>query len=224
MTEVVIRNKDFMDRLNQISDEFFSHTDYANEKYWTYRIKEEIPMGEHFCSREYLEECLARDELVGAPDRYFGQPIAQMVREEPEEWSSFKQAVKFDFAKEIGAHTSALLTYYAPGGYVGWHTNWDANAYQVLFTWSDGKGYFRYYDKENDEIITLPDVKGWQCRHYYFGSDKEPENLCWHSAYAGGERITLAYKFVNNGIANGDTKDTQAKLMRDMLIEEIESD
>jgi hypothetical protein len=147
-----------------------------------------------------------------------------MVRKEPEEWEPFKQKVKFDFAKEIGAHTSALLTYYSPGGYVGWHTNWDANAYQVLFTWSDGNGYFRYWDNKKNEIVHIPDVKGWQCRHYYFGSHKEPENLCWHSAYAGGERITLAYKFVNSGVANNDTKDRQAKLMRDMLIEEIESD
>lgn len=223
MTEVVIRNPQFMDRLNEISDEFFTHKDYDNKKYWTYRIEEDIDQGEYFCSREYLEECLQRDQLVGAPDRYFGQPIAKMCNAEPEEWEPYKQKVKFDFAQEIGAHTSALLTYYPPGGYVGWHTNFDANAYQILFTWSDGNGYFRYYDKEKDEIITLPDVKGWQCRHYYFGSEKEPKNLCWHSAYAGGERITLAYKFVNNGVANGDTKDQQAKLMRDMLIEEIES-
>ena len=222
--EVEIRNPEFMARLNEISDEFFSHKDYANKKYWTFRKSEDIEKGEYFCSQEYLDECRSRDKLVGPPDRYFGQPIAAMVRKEPEEWEPFKQKVKFDFAKEIGAHTSALLTYYSPGGYVGWHTNWDANAYQVLFTWSDGNGYFRYWDNEKNEIVHIPDVKGWQCRHYYFGSDKEPENLCWHSAYAGGERITLAYKFVNGGVANNDTKDQQAKLMRDMLIEEIESD
>jgi len=222
--EVEIRNPQFMERLNQISDEFFSHENYMQKDYWTFREEDDIHKGEEFTGRGYLEECLARDELVGPPDRYFGQPIAKMCMVDPEQWEPYKQKVKFEFAKEIGAHTSALLTYYPPGGYVGWHTNWDANAYQILFTWSDGNGYFRYYDKEKDEIIHIPDVKGWQCRHYYFGSEKEPENLCWHSAYAGGERITLAYKFVNSGIANGDTKDTQAKLMRDMLIEEIESD
>ena len=184
MSEVVIRNPQFMDRLNEISDEFFTHKDYDNKKYWTYRIEEDIDQGEYFCSREYLEECLQRDKLVGAPDRYFGQPIAKMCKVESEEWDPYKQKVKFDFAQEI-AHTLLHFLHTIPGGYVGWHTNFDANAYQILFTWSDGNGYFRYYDKEKDEIITLPDVKGWQCRHYYFGSDEEPENLCWHSAYSG---------------------------------------
>lgn len=224
MTEVVIRNQQFMDRLNEISDELLNTPNHCQEKYWAQHSKEATTAGTRYTEEEYLRECLASDKLIGAPEKHWAQPIAKMCMEDPHLWEDYKHRVKFEFAKEIGAHTSALLSYYPPGGYVGWHTNWDANAYQILFTWSDGKGYFRYYDQEKDEIVHLPDVKGWQCRHYYFGSEKEPENLCWHSAYSGGERITLAYKFVNNGVANGDTKDTQAKLMRDMLIEEIESE
>lgn len=224
MTEVVIRNQQFMDRLNEISDEMLNTPGYDQKLYWTSHHETGVVAGTRYCETEYLEECQSRDELVGPPDKYFGTPISKMCEHDPDIWNDYKDRVKFDFAKELGAHTSALLTYYPPGGYVGWHTNWDANAYQILFTWSDGNGFFRYLDNETGEIITLPDVKGWQCRHYYFGSKQEPENLCWHCAYSGGERITLAYKFVNNGVANGDTKDTQAKLMRDMLIEEIESE
>ena len=224
MTEVVIRNQEFLDRLNEISDELLNTPNHCQEKYWARHSKEAITAGTKYTEEEYLRECLTSDGLVGAPEKHWAQPIAKMCMEDPHIWEDYKHKVKVDFTKELGAHTSALLSYYPPGGYVGWHTNYDANAYQILFTWSDGKGYFRYYDQEKDEIVHLPDVKGWQCRHYYFGSDKEPENLCWHSAYSGGERITLAYKFVNNGVANGDTKDTQAKLMRDMLIEEIESE
>ena len=224
MTEVVIRNQQFMDRLNEISDELLNTPNHNQEKYWAKDSEKATTAGTKYTDEEYLRECLASDELIGAPVRHWAQPIAKMCIEDPHIWEDYKHRVKFEFAKEIGAHTSALLSYYPPGGYVGWHTNWDANAYQILFTWSDGKGYFRYYDQKKDEIVHLPDVKGWQCRHYYFGSEKEPENLCWHSAYSGGERITLAYKFVNNGVANGDTRDTQAKLMRDMLIEEIESE
>ena len=95
------------------------------------------------------------------PDRYFAQPIAKMVREDKETWGDFMQKVKYDFASELGAHTSALLSYYPPGGFVGWHTNYDANAYQVLFTWSEtGEGFFEYYDKQKDEIIKIDDVPG----------------------------------------------------------------
>jgi hypothetical protein len=222
MTEVVIRNQQFMDRLNEISDELLGTSGYNDRKYWARHSDEGITAGTKYTDEEYLREVSLKGQLVGAADKHYAQPIAKMCREDPDIWDGFRNRVKFEFAKEIGAHSSALLTYYPPGGYVGWHTNYDANAYQILFTWSDGNGYFRYYDKEKDEIIHLPDVKGWQCRHYYFGSKREPENICWHSAYSGGERITLAYKFVNNGIANNDSKDKQAKFMRDMLIEEIE--
>ena len=42
---------------------------------------------------------------------------------------------------------------------MGWHTNYDANAYQVLFTWSEtGEGFFEYYDKQKDEIVKIEDV------------------------------------------------------------------
>lgn len=222
MAEVVIRNKEFLEVLNGFSESLFSIEGYNDPRYHVYSSKEDQSKGEYYCSEEYLRECLSRDTLVGVPDRHWAQPIAKMVREDKDKWEKYMQRVKFDFAAEIGAHTSALLSYYPPGGYVGWHTNYDATAYQVLFTWSDGNGYFRYYDKSKDEIVTIPDVKGWQCRHYYFGPDTEPHNLCWHAAYAGGERITLAYKFC--GYGENDPRDEQARRLRDMLIEEIETE
>lgn len=225
MTEVVIRNKEMLEVLNSFSEEMLSKPSYNDKKYWTYASPDDISRGEYYCGDEYLKECMSRSQLVGVPDRYFAQPISLMVRKDPEMWSSFMQKVKYDFASEIGAHTSALLSYYPPGGYVGWHTNYDANAYQVLFTWSEnGDGYFRYYDKQKDEIVTIKDVPGWQCRHYYFGAEHEPEHHCWHAAYNGtGQRITLAYKFVNNGSVN-NPEDAQARALRDLLIEDIETE
>ena len=225
MTEVVIRNEELLETLNSFSDEMLSKPSYNDEKYWTYHAIADIDLGSYYTSREYLDDCLSRgrDGLVGPPDRYFAQPISKMVREDKEMWGGFMQRVKYDFASTLGAHTSALLSYYPPGGFVGWHTNFDANAYQVLFTWSEtGEGFFEYYDKKNDEIIKIPDVAGWQCRHYYFGAGHEEDLHCWHAAYAGCQRITLAYKFVNGGSIN-NPEDAQARAMRDMLIEEIET-
>ena len=225
MSEVVIRNKELLGVLDSFSDEMLSKPSYNDEKYWTYHEYDDIHKGEYYTSREYLDECLSRyPELVGPPDRYFAQPISKMVREDKEMWGDFMQKVKYDFAAEIGAHTSALLSYYPPGGFVGWHTNYDANAYQILFTWSEtGDGYFEYYDKKTDEIVRIQDVPGWQARHYYFGSREEEDLHCWHAAYAGCQRITLAYKFVNGGSVN-NPEDAQARAMRDMLIDEIESE
>lgn len=221
MSEVTIRNKEILETLNSFVEEFFSNYD-DNPAYNVFSSEEDKTKGEYYCEKEYLTECLSRDTLVGVPERHWAQPISKMVRADAK-WKPFMDRVKFDFAAEIGAHTSALLSYYAPGGFVGWHTNYDATAYQVLFTWSKtGNGYFKYYDKEKDEIVTIQDVPGWQCRHYYFGPEDEPHNHCWHSAYAGDERITLAYKFVGHG--ENDPRDAQARHLRDMLIEEIESE
>lgn len=221
MSEVIIRNKELLATLDSFVEGMFSIDGYDDPKYQAFSTEEDKTKGEYYCSEEFLRECL-EGELIGAPHRHFAQPISLMVRKDPEKWGEYMQRVKFDFAAEIGAHTSALLSYYPPGGFVCWHTNYDASAYQVLFTWSDGNGYFRYYDKAKDEIVTIPDVKGWQCRHYYFGSENEPDHHCWHAAYAGGQRITLAYKFC--GYGKDDPRDAQARHLRDMLIEEIESE
>lgn len=223
MAEVVIRNKDLLKTLDGFVEDFFSREGYDDPKYHVYSDEKDKSNGEFFCSEEYLAECLSRDTLVGVPDRHFAQPISKMVREDPEKWKSYMQRVKYDFAAEIGAHTSALLSYYPPGGFVGWHTNYDASAYQVLFTWSkSGNGYFRYRDNDTGEIVSIQDKAGWQCRHYYFGPEDEPENHCWHSAYAGEDRITLAYKFC--GYGRNDPRDQQARDLRDLLIEDIETE
>ena len=220
MSEITIRNKEFLNTLNAISDEFFAMDNYNNPECYVYSSEEDMSKGEYYCSQEYLDECLSRDKLVGVPDRHFAQPISKMVRVDPR-WQDYMKRVKYDFASEIGAHTSALLSYYPKGGFVGWHTNYDASAYQVLFTWSTGKGFFRYLDNKTGELVTHQDVAGWQARHYYFGPESEPHNHCWHSAYAGGDRITLAYKFVGGG--EDSPRDEQARRLRDLLIEEIET-
>jgi hypothetical protein len=222
MSEVTIRNKELLKTLDSFVEDFFSR-DYSSTDYQVYSSEEDKTNGEYFCSKDYLTECLSRDTLVGVPDRHFAQPISKMVRANPDVWSEYMKRVKYDFAAELGAHTSALLSYYPPGGFVGWHTNYDAVAYQVLFTWSkSGKGYFKYLDNDTGEIVTLQDVPGWQCRHFYFAPEDEPKDICWHSAYAGEDRITLAYKFC--GYGKNDPRDQQARDLRDLLIEDIETE
>lgn len=224
MSEVLIRNPEILKTLNSFKDDMFSTPEYNHPKHFTFREEADKENGDYFCSNTYLDDCLSRGQegLVGAPDRYFASPISKMVREDKDNWSDYMNRVKYEFAAELGAHTSALLSYYPPGGFVGWHTNWDASAYQILFTWSAGGGYFRYRDPKSKKIVTIKDVEGWQCRHYYFGAKDEPEHHLWHSAYAEGERLTLAYKFVNGGGKHNVEKDRQAQELRDMLIDDIE--
>ena len=223
MTEVTIRNKQLLDTLDGFVDNFFSIPEHADELHRA-ATKNAYNNPEQFCDDQYLQDQLAKGpDHSGYPEEFMTHPIGKMVEVFPDQFHGFQERVKYQFASEIGAHTSALLNYYPKGGFVGWHTNWNANAYQVLFTWSrTGDGYFKYLDSKTGEIVTIQDKPGWQCRHYYFGRDDEPEHHCWHAAYAGCDRITLAYKFVNKH--KGDPQDAMAIAMRDQLIEEIETE
>ena len=43
---------------------------------------------------------------------------------------------------------------YPPGGYISWHNNANASAYNLVFTWSEsGNGYFKYIDGETKKEI-----------------------------------------------------------------------
>ena len=120
MTEIVIGNE-FKRRLNDISSEFFSMSP-NKEKYWSFNDSDtSMTDGEYYCSDEALEKKLSKGkDHEGFPEEYLAQPISKMVEEDPEIWMHFRNKVKFDFAKEIGAHSSALLSYYPPGGHVGY--------------------------------------------------------------------------------------------------------
>ena len=224
MTEVIIRNKNLLNKLNNFVDEFFSIDGYDDESHRVFSNEEHVKNPEYYCDELWLKTMLDNWEAhSGFPEQHMAQPISRMVTNSPEKFTDFRNKVKNDFTAEIGAGNSALLSYYPAGGFVGWHTNWNANAYQILFTWSKtGNGYFKYYDKKKDEIITIQDKPGWQCRHFYFGRKDEPDHHCWHSAYAGEDRITLAYKFKNNSLTH--PMDASAQMLRDQLIEEIESE
>jgi hypothetical protein len=224
MTEVTIRNKELLNTLNGYIDEFFAIKGYNNPKHRTVSSDAALEDPEYFCDEEYLkyQQSLGLTHS-GFPEEHMSHTVSAMIAHNREDFIDFRNKVKNDFAVQIGAMHSALLNYYPPRGFVGWHTNWNANAYQILFTWSkSGDGYFKYLDSKTGEIVTIQDVPGWQCRHYYFGREDEPDNHCWHAAYAGCDRITLAYKFQNKSL--NDPADITARLLRDQLIEEIESE
>ena len=221
--EVTLSNPYYIAKLNNLIDEFFAVPDYNDPKYikatpnWNTQANPE-----YWCSEDYLRKIIARkDDHKGFPEEGMAQPIEYMV-ERDNKWLSFRNKAREEFTLDIGAQHAALTNYYPPGGFVGWHTNWNASAYQILFTWSrTGEGYFRYLDLKTNNIVTIEDKPGWQCRWYYFGRQAEIDHHCWHSAYTYCDRFTLAYKFDNGAI--GTDKDKQAQFLRDELINELES-
>ena len=80
MTEVVIRNQQFMDRLNEISDELLSMSELRQKKYWTTHGEDGIIAGTKYTEEEYLRECLSGSKIIGAPVKHFAQPIRKMVK------------------------------------------------------------------------------------------------------------------------------------------------
>lgn len=111
---------------------------------------------------------------------------------------------------------NALFSVYPPNGYISWHNNANASAYNFIFTYSEtGDGWWKHWDMRKKEMVTIPDVKGWQCKAGYFGSYTDPiENLVYHSAVNGpsGVRMTVAFILDRSEMSLG---------LQDWIIEDI---
>ena len=98
---------------------------------------------------------------------------------------------------------------YPPKGFISWHNNANASAYNLIFTWSEtGDGYFKYIDGYTGDEIVIPDKKGWQCKAGYFGAyNEEPEKLVYHTASTDCWRITVSYIFNREEMSLGLQED-----------------
>ena len=96
----------------------------------------------------------------------------------------------------IGTRNNALFTVYPPGGYISWHNNANAPGYNVIFTWSEkGEGYWQHIDPITKEVVTIPDVIGWQCKSGYYGHYGQKDELIYHCAATNCWRMTIAFVF-----------------------------
>jgi len=115
----------------------------------------------------------------------------------------------------LGVKHNALTAIYPPGGYISWHTNANASAYNLIFSYSEtGDGYFEYIDPITRDVVRMPDKKGWNCKAAYFGHYGEPEKVFYHAASTNCWRCTVSYTF--------NTTDTSFTIRED-LIEDIMS-
>jgi len=123
-------------------------------------------------------------------DRFKDSKVAYPIREAAVELNS-------EMMTSLSAKRNALCATYPPGGWISWHNNANASGYNILFTWSEnGNGWFRYYDLEKKENVTIYDKPGWQCKMGYFGPYDNPDSLCYHCASTEDLRITVAYMFI----------------------------
>jgi len=112
----------------------------------------------------------------------------------------------------LGAKNSALFCFYPPGGYISWHNNANACAYNLICTWSEtGDGWFKYRNPDNGEIVTLHDEKGWQCKAGYFGGYRERDKLLYHAAQSDCWRLTVSFIW--------DHRESSETLQEDLVYE-----
>jgi hypothetical protein len=113
----------------------------------------------------------------------------------------------------LGVRNNALTCWYPPGGFISWHNNANAPAYNLIFTWSEtGDGHFQYLDPVSKEIVTMKDHAGWQCKAAYFGHYDEPERLFYHAASTDCWRFTVSFMMNTS---------TLSEEIREDLIEDI---
>lgn len=223
MTELTIRNKDILSKLDYIKSEVLKTNVLTDKelqrKHSMVDPADALTDPEKYLGSDYLFKHMNDLDHKGFPVEHHSLPVDHMSKSD----TNLKQIVNYtktDFIADLGANSDAVFLYYPPGGFVGWHTNQNNSGWQFIFSWSEkGDGYFQYYDKQKEEIVKLPDKSGWQARHYHFGEDEQDH--CWHSAYTNVPRITVCVLF---RWWDKPHMKKQILAMKDQLIEEIESE
>lgn len=216
---VDFKNKELKETFNNIVEKFYDlKGDNVYDQYQNYHSAKNKPL-EWYASEECLRDFYLPkwEEHDGFPSDYKAVPVNSIVLHSAAPWRQFEFYVRKELVSLVGANRCALFNYYQGDGLTGWHTNWNASGYQIVFSWSPtGDGYFRYLDKEKDKIVTLEDKKNdWVCRYYKFGKINEPMEHCWHAAYTESDRFTICYLFQDDGHKQG----TQLELLKDFVYE-----
>jgi hypothetical protein len=198
MKEISLNNPELKSILYEFSDWFYQQNidgfvreSQKNEPY-------------HECvSTEYLNRLIEKDAgHIGYPEHIRGLELSDKVLNQPE-FFDFRDPVRnmmFHVTEFIGARNNSLTAFYPEDGYIGWHTNWNASGYNLIFSYSEkGGGSFKYLDPQTQEIVVLEDSKGeWTCKGGYFGSYDDKDNHFWHAAESNGStRLTFAYIIPN---------------------------
>lgn len=148
------------------------------------------------CSKEYLEKRLVKPDIqTGFPLHAVGFDInTALGKDMPEGWEDAAKKLDDGIMKAIGVGFNALKMYYPEDGYIGWHNNCNCPGQNLLLTYSqDGDGYFEWMHPDTKEIIRMQDQPGWTAKVGYYGSDKEPGKILWHTARTKKPRITVSY-------------------------------
>lgn len=182
---------------------------------------------ERFMSEKYRDEIIAMDwKHEGYPDGGHSYALKHDRMQpksgrsnHPEVANLLERYNKYNvqLCEILCTKNNALTQMYPPNGFISWHNNANACAYNLIFSWSEtGDSCFRYVDGHTGQEVVMQDKKGWQCKAGYFGSYQEPwYKRVYHAAETNCWRITVSYMFDTSDMSLG---------MQEEAIEEIMSD
>lgn len=195
-------NPEIGDSINEFADWFF------RQDRSPLKLNGVPDENERYTSTEYLELVQSKGlDHIGFPEKVYGIDMGD-VSKVPFEWVDKIQELDTELNTFFGSEYNAVKMYYPAGGFMGWHTNWNAPGYNILLSFNKrGDGFFRYQDPITKEIVTQDDKKGWNLKVGYYGDRSEQDKIWWHCARAYSERITLAYVIPNLDMWEGMIED-----------------
>ncbi len=224
---IPVRNEELIEILNETLE--IRKSDFGKFEKYVYCTGDPDPSGK-WIDDDYLKNVIGMGrEHSGYPEEFHGYEMRmnskdhKFFKNEPHEAvtdelefrkSTHKKLTSFydKIMNWMGCRNNALHAIYPPGGYISWHNNANAAAWNLIFTWSEtGEGYFKYWDVEKKEVVYMQDKPGWQCKAGYFGHYGEPDKVFYHAASTKCWRHTVSYCF--------DRSETSREFREDLLNE-----
>lgn len=208
--DIPINNDELMELLNQYVD-VYNHEAFEQSVHVWCENEHDKGQQEKWTGEEYLQHLInvEGDRHEGFPDHMVSRAFKPHQPEEMDR--AFVKDVDPKVKKEIldkiyklneemmlflGVRNNALCAFYPPGGYISWHTNWNAPGYNLIFSWSEnGDGWFKHRDPVSGKIVHHQDRPGWQLKAGYFGHLGERDKICYHAASTNCKRITVSFIF-----------------------------
>ena len=144
MQDVPVRNNELIALLDAIKD---TYREENFENYFHLECVQDKKYRDFYVGNEYLREIVdqGRDH-EGFPDHFVGYEISThreghefFERDTP---PSYRTKMTADLASKnksliewLGVRTNALTAIYPPGGFISWHNNANAAAYNLIFSW-----------------------------------------------------------------------------------------
>jgi hypothetical protein len=221
MKNVPIKNQEILEALNNFLW-FYNNRGIIERNYVLHGTERQR---KEYVSSEYRDKVIAMNENHdGFPETIHSYALkadrivhvnnnSVEVAEAISKYSDYNQQL----AHMLCTKNNALTQMYPPGGFIAWHNNANASAYNIIFSWSEtGEGCFRYVDGHTGDEVVMQDVKGWQCKAGYFGAYGEPwYNRVYHAAETDCWRLTVSYMFDRSQMSMG---------LQDEIVEEIMSE